>query len=184
MPKSEQAGKRVLLVVDVQKGVVAAAHGREAVIATIARIVDRARKGKLPVIWVRHSDAGLVPGNPDWEIVPELRPAADESIIDKNFNSCFEGTDLKAILDQTGAREIVLTGAQSNWCIRATAHGALERGFDLTLVSDAHTTESVEFGEGRRIEAESIIAELNAAMAWMSYPGRVNRAVKAAELDF
>jgi hypothetical protein len=48
-----------------------------------------------------------------------------------------------------GATHVVLAGAATNWCIRATAYGALERGYDLTLVKDAHTTETMELGDLR-----------------------------------
>jgi hypothetical protein len=77
-----------------------------------------------------------------------------------------------------------LAGAATNWCIRATAYGALERGYDLTLVSDAHTTESMPLEDGATIEAASVIDELNIAMTWVRYPGRSSGAAKAEALDF
>ena len=78
----------------------------------------------------------------------------------------------------------MLAGAATNWCIRATAYGALERGYDLTLVKDAHTTESMELEGGTRIEAASVIQELNTAMTWVSYPGRTNGTATAEEVNF
>ena len=93
----------------------------------------------------------------------------------KQFNSSFEKTYLDDILAQLGATHIVLVGAATNWCIRATAFGALDRGYDLTLVKDAHTTEPLEFENSKTIEAENIVRELNVAMTWLSYPERVNR---------
>lgn len=78
----------------------------------------------------------------------------------------------------------MLAGAATNWCIRATAYGALERGYDLTLIKDAHTTGTMEFDDGTRIEAENVIHELNIAMTWLSYPGRTNGAATAEEVDF
>ena len=52
-----------------------------------------------------------------------------------------EDTALEATLAARGVSHVVLAGAESAWCIRATAYGALERGYDLTLIDDAHTTE-------------------------------------------
>jgi nicotinamidase-related amidase len=115
--------------------------------------------------------------------VPELLPAADEVVIDKRFNSAFEQTALDAELARLGATHIVLGGAATNWCIRATAYGALDRGYDLTLLADAHTTGTMEVG-GRTIEAADIVAELNVAMTWLDYPGRANGTASAGAIDF
>jgi nicotinamidase-related amidase len=78
----------------------------------------------------------------------------------------------------------VLAGASSNWCIRATAYGALDRGYDLTLVKDAHSTGTMELKDGSTIEAETVIKELNIALTWLSYPGRKNGTATAEEVDF
>ncbi|MEW6093870.1 MAG: isochorismatase family protein, partial [Chloroflexota bacterium] len=122
--------------------------------------------------------------SPDWQLVPELVPAEGEMRIEKQFNSSFEQTHLEETLSRLGATHIVLAGAATNWCIRATAYGALDRGYDLTLVKDGHTTETMEFDAGSKIEAENIITDLNIAMKWLSYPGRKNGVVSAEEIDF
>ena len=102
--------------------------------------------------------------------------------IHKRFNSSFEQTSLEAELSALGATHVVLAGASTNWCIRATAYAALERGYDLTLVEDAHTTESMTLDDGSCIEAATIVSELNIAMCWLSYPGRSNGVVSAEQV--
>ncbi len=180
-----RTGRRtVLLVVDVQVGVVREAWDAERVIGNVARVVERARAQGVPVIWVQHSDDELAPGSPDWQWAPALVPAPAESSIHKHFNSAFEATTLEAELAAIGATHIVLAGAASNWCIRATAHAALERGYDLTLVSDAHTAPALVLEDGGRVEAADIVRELNVAMTWMSYPGRTTGTAAAADVDF
>ena len=174
----------VLMVVDVQVGVVREAWQAARVVGTVAHTVERARAQGVPVIWVQHADDDLPHGSPEWQWVPELVPAAGEPLIHKHFNSSFEQTALEAELARLGATHITLAGAASNWCIRATAYGALERGYDLTLVQDAHTTSSLELGNGVRIEAASIVQELNITMTWLSYPGRSNGTGQASEVDF
>ena len=164
----------VLLVVDVQVGVMAGAWNASQVVANVARVVTRARGAGVPVIWVQHADEQLVRDSPQWQWVPELAPADGEARIHKGFNSAFERTTLEAELSKLGATHVVLAGASTNWCIRATAYAALERGYDLTLVEDAHTTESMTLDDGSCIEAASIVNELNIAMRWLSYPGRSN----------
>lgn len=177
-----RSGKRqVLVIVDAQEGVVAKFHERDAVIANIQAVVAKARSAGVPVVWVQHADAELPKGSDAWRLAAGLEPMVGEDRIDKSFNSSFEGTALDDILARLGATELVLAGAATNWCIRATAYGALDRGYDLTLISDAHTTEDIELGEGRVLFARDLIADLNVAAAWLSYPGRSNRAVKAVD---
>ena len=176
--------KTVLLVVDVQVGVMRDTWDAPRVIGNIVSAVDKARKQNVPVVWIQHADSELVYGSADWQWVPELVPAEGETRIYKEFNSSFEQTPLEETLANLGATHIVLTGAATNWCIRATAYGALDRGYDLTLVKDAHTTGTIEFEDGTKITAENIITELNIAMKWLSYPGRKNNTVTAAEVDF
>ena len=174
----------VLLVVDVQVGVMREAWNAPAVTENIALTVEKARCQGVPVIWVQHADHELVYGSPDWQWVPELAPAQGEVLIHKHFNSSFEETLLEETLAGVGATHIVLAGASTNWCIRATAYAALDRGYDLTLLSDAHTTDTLELENGIRIYAENAIHDLNIVMAWLSYPGRFNGTVLVAEVDF
>lgn len=178
-----EGNKAVLLVVDVQVGVMRDAWNAHPVIDNILKAVKKARSWNVPVIWVQHADAEMIHDSPDWALVPELSPREDELHIEKQFNSCFEQTPLDDILTQMGASQIILAGAATNWCIRATAYAALERGYDLTLLSDAHSTGTIEIENGARIEAAGIIRELNIAMSWLAYPGRTNRAITVDELD-
>ena len=154
------------------------------IIANVARAVERARASGVPVVWVQHSDNDLPRGSAEWQWVPQLTPTNDEPVIDKQFNSSFEQTTLDEELARLGATHIALAGAATNWCIRATAYGALDRGYDLTLIKDAHTTEPMELKNGTRIEAASVVDGLNIAMTWLTYPGRTNATATAEEVDF
>lgn len=176
--------RRVLLVIDFQVGVVKDAWDAPRVAARVALAVERARAQGVPVIWVQHEDDDMPRGSPQWQFAPELVPAADEVRVCKRYNSAFEDTPLEAELARLGATHVVLAGAATNWCIRATAYAALERGYDLTLVKDAHTTSDIDRGNGTVVEAEGIVDDLNVAMAWLDYPGRKSRAARADELAF
>ncbi|MBC7601671.1 MAG: isochorismatase family protein [Ramlibacter sp.] len=184
MATVREGSKPVMVVVDVQVGVVTGAWESERVVKNVALAVERARAQGVPVIWVQHADEDLVHGSAEWQWAPGLVPADGDTRIDKNFNSSFEKTSLEDELAKMGATHITLAGCASNWCIRATAYGALERGYDLTLVKDAHTTKTMNLEGGRKLEAQSVIDDLNIAMTWLSYPGRVNGSAKAQELDF
>jgi len=182
MATIREGSKTVLVVVDVQVGVVQDAWDAPRIIQNIAIAVEKARQQGIPIVWVQHEGSDLVQGSPDWQWVPELIPAEGEARIYKQFNSSFEQTPLEETLARMGASHIVLAGAATNWCIRATAYAALERGYDLTLIKDAHTTGPLEFDDGYRIEAEAIIVELNTVMKWLSYPGRVNATASAEKI--
>lgn len=179
-----EGSRSVLLVVDVQVGVMAQAWQASRVIANVAQAVQRAREQGAPVIWVQHADEQLAFGSPAWQWVPELQAAAGEPRVHKHFNSAFEQTTLEAELARLGASHIVLAGASSNWCVRATAYAALERGYDLTLVANAHTTDTLQTEQGQTIEAATVVADLNTTMTWLSYPGRRNEAVNSDALTF
>ncbi len=184
MSTVREGNQPVLVVVDVQVGVVGEAWDAARVIANVAQSVEKARAQGVPVLWVQHVSDELPTGSPQWQWVPELVPAPGEPVIAKRFESSFEDTPLEAELARLGASHIVLAGAQSNWCIRATAYGALDRGYDLTLVKDAHTASSMDLGDGPVIEGSNIVRELNAAMTWLSYPGRKNGTATVEQLDF
>ena len=183
-----EGNKGVLVIVDVQVGVVSDAWEAPRVIKNVARTVERARAQGIPVIWVQHASDELPHGSPPWqwvpELVPNLLPSANELLIHKKFNSSFEQTKLEEELARLGVTHITLAGAMTNWCIRATAYAALERGYDLTLVKDAHTAANIDLGNGKMIEAANIVADLNIAMTWLSYPGRVNGTATSEAVDF
>lgn len=178
-------GKRsVLLVVDAQVGVMSDAWDAPRIIQNVARAVERARALEVPVIWIQHSDKDLPQGSPEWQLVPALQPGNGELLVHKRFESSFEQTPLEDKLATLGATHVVLAGAATNWCIRATAYAALDRGYDLTLINDAHTTGTIELDNGVRIEAANVIEELNIVMTWLSYPGRKNGTATAEEVEF
>jgi len=179
-----EGNKAALVVVDVQVGVMSGAWDASRVVDKVSFVVERARAAGVPVVWVQHSDEQLVRESPQWQWVPKLVPREIELRVHKQFNSSFEQTSLEGELATLGVTHIVLAGAATNWCIRATAYGALERGYDVTLVSDAHTTETMQLESGVKIEAEHVNQELNIAMQWPAYPGRKNGTASAEQVQF
>src|SRR5215216_5070423 len=142
MTTLENRPNTALLVVDVQNGVVAGAHARDAVVANVGSLVEKARRERVPVVWVQHSDEQLARGSDDWRIVPELAPDAAEPLVEKHYGDSFEDTTLETVLSALGIGRPVV-GAQTDACVRSTLYGAFTRGYDATLVSDAHTTEDL-----------------------------------------
>lgn len=175
------AGVEGLLVVDVQRDVMAACADADAVVERIAGLVARARAAGVPVTWVRHHDEDLPRGTEGWELVPELVPASGEPVVDKAYGDAFAETDLAARLAEHGVDALVLCGAQTDWCIRSTFHGALLRGYPVALVGDAHTTEDTEL-DGSILPARELVRSLNHVARGASWPGAASRLVSAAEL--
>jgi nicotinamidase-related amidase len=169
-----------LLVIDVQVGVVAGAPRRDEVVARIGELVDRARAEGVPVVWVQHSDDGLPEGSEDWAYVPELEIGAGEPVVHKRYGDSFEATDLEEVLGGAGVGRLVVVGAQSDMCIRSTIHGAFTRGYDVTLVTDAHTTEDLTAWGAPA--PEDVIAHTNLYWGNQRAPGRSAEAVPAAEV--
>lgn len=170
-----------LLVIDVQNGVVGGAHERDAVISTIAGLVQRARAGGVPVVWVAHSSDELPRGSEAWQYVPELPRRDGEPLVHKRYGDSFEDTELEALLAERGVGRLVVTGAQTDACIRSTLHGAFVRGYDVTLVTDAHTTEDLT-AYGAPPPA-GVVAHTNLYWSFQSAPGRVAEAVPAADVS-
>ncbi|HZU76369.1 MAG TPA: isochorismatase family protein [Dehalococcoidia bacterium] len=171
-----------LLVIDVQNGVVAGAYERGAVIAKIRSLVEKARRERAPVIWVQHADAQLARGSEAWRIVPELAPAGAEPLVEKQYGDAFEETGLESVLSRLGVGRLLVVGAQTDPCIRSTLHGALVRGYDTILVSDAHTTEDqTAWGAPPPVQ---VIAHTNLYWTFQTAPGREAGTVKSNDVAF
>ncbi|MEP6561520.1 MAG: cysteine hydrolase family protein [Nakamurella sp.] len=159
-----------LLVVDVQNDVVGNAWQRDEVVGRIAGLVDRARSADVPVVWVQHNEPEMAIGSSGWAIVDALVPAAGESRIDKQYGDSFAETELESVFERLDVRRIVLCGAQTDACITATMYGGIHRGYDVTLVEDAHTTDDTEFG-GQQLPAELLVSHLVRAAKYSELPG-------------
>jgi nicotinamidase-related amidase len=171
-----------LLVVDVQNGVVEGAHDRDVVVANIAGLVDRARQEQVPVVWVQHEDEHLEKGSDPWRIVPELAPDATEPLVEKIYGDSFEDTNLEDVLSELAVGRLVVVGAQTDACIRSTLHGAIVRGYDATLVGDAHTTED-QSAWGAPPPGQ-VIAHTNLYWKYQTAPGRTGGTVSTKDVDF
>jgi nicotinamidase-related amidase len=171
-----------LLVIDVQNGVVADGYQRDAVVANVATAVDKARQAGVPVVWVQHSSEHLPWDSDRWQIVPELKPDGAEPLVHKKYPDSFEETTLETVLSGLGAGRLVVTGAQTDECIRSTLHGAIVRGYDALLVSDAHTTE--DLSEWGAPAPEHVIAHTNLYWENHAAPGRTAGTVTTADLEF
>ena len=182
MTTLENRPNTALLVVDVQNGVVAEAHERDTVVANVGSLVEKARREQVPVIWVQHHDEGLARGSDEWRIVPELSPGGGEPLVEKSYADSFEDSTLETVLAGLGVGRLVVAGAQTDECIRSTLHGAFVRGYDATLVSDAHTTED-QTSWGAPPPGQ-VIAHTNLYWKFHTAPGRTAGTAETGDVDF
>lgn len=171
-----------LLVIDVQQGVIDGAYRRDEVVRTIRALVERARGEGVPVVWIQHSDDNIEYGSEAWQYVPELIRDDEEPLVPKHYPDAFEETTLETVLADAGVARIVVTGSQTDECIRSTIHGGLTRGYDVTLVGDAHTTE--DLSEWGAPTPDLVIAHTNLYWANHRAPGRTAEVVSAADVAF
>ena len=183
MTNTSDRPNTALLVIDVQNDVVANAYNRNGVIANISTLVDKARAEDVPLIWVQHSDEDMPQGSDGWQYVSELQPRADEALVHKTYGDSFEDTDLESVLAGHEVGRVVVTGAQTDACIRSTLHGALVRGYDTTLVEDAHTSEDMR-PWGMPIGPEDAIAYTNTYWRYTQAKGRQGSTASTAKVDF
>ncbi|CCH31135.1 Isochorismatase [Saccharothrix espanaensis DSM 44229] len=182
MTTLNQRPNTALIVIDVQNGVVGKAHERDAVVGNIGSLVAKARQEDVPVVWVQHSSEELPKGTDQWQIVPELVPDAAEPLVAKEYGDSFEETTLEEVLAGLAVGRLVVVGAQTDACVRSTLHGAFVRGYDATLVTDAHTTDDLSAWGAPT--PDQVITHTNLYWSFQTAPGRTAATVKTGEVDF
>lgn len=173
---------RALLVIDLQVGVLAEVHDRDTVVGRVADLVERARANDVPVIWVQHNGDELPRGSAGWQFVEEVDQHDHEPVVHKQHGDAFEGTDLEEVLAARHIGRLVVAGAQTDACVRSTIHGGFSRGYDVDLVTDAHTTEDLtQWGAP---PPPLVISHTNLYWQFQSGPDKQARAVSSVEVDF
>ncbi len=159
-----------LVLIDLQVGVLVDCDQADVVLARTARLVARARAAGVPVVWVQDYEDFPV-GSAEWQLAAPLVAEDGDARVQKLYRDSFAGTDLEEILRRLDVRHLVVAGAQSDFCIRTTTQSAAVRGYDVTLVSDAHTTTDASW-DGQTLTAAQIVAHTNMYFAGLEYPGR------------
>ena len=134
----------VLLVVDMQKGIVdEALYAFDAFMERTARLIDAARKNHVEVIFVQHDagpGSGLSAGDDAFQIVDEVRPLPGEKTFTKTINSCFGNKDFKKYMKRQEDKRLMIIGLQTNYCVDATVKSAFERGYEVIIPEGTNTT--------------------------------------------
>jgi nicotinamidase-related amidase len=169
MPITKLDAAAALVVIDLQKGIVAipAAHPVAEIIDRSAQLACAFRKRGLPVVLVNvdgrpdtRTDAGSPNFSfpPDWtELVPELEKQPGDIIITKQSWGAFIRTSLHDDLRRQGVTQIVLTGVATSIGVESTARSAYDYGYNVALVVDAMTDRDAD---AHRYSIEKIFPRL------------------------
>jgi nicotinamidase-related amidase len=156
--------RSALLIIDVQVGIIEgfqAYRGRE-VLDQINKLLDKARASNMPIIYIQHDGEKGHPlevGSSGWEIHPDIKPREGDLIIRKRASDSFFETTLQQELEARGVKHLIVTGCMTEYCVDTTSRRAVTMGYDVTLVSDAHTTI-----DNKLLTAAKIIAHHNALL--------------------
>lgn len=170
-----------MLVIDVQNGVVANAWDRDGVLERLATLIDQARRDGVPVVYVQHESDHLQPDTEPWRIHERIAPRDGEPVVAKRYGDAFVETTLPETLAKLETGHLYISGAQTDACVRQTTHRAMGLGYDVTLVSDCHTTDDFDW-EGVQVSAEQLIGHFNLAIRYSEHPGQVIRALPHTEI--
>jgi nicotinamidase-related amidase len=172
---------KALVVIDVQKAMFEIPGFNlldgDGVVERIAGLIARARENGTPIFFVQHDggpDSPFHPGKPGFPFHDSLAPRPDDSVTLKHRGSAFNRTDFDEKLRAAGIGTLVVCGMQSEFCVDSAVRGAAERGYQVVLVADGHTT-----GDTRVLKAADIVAHENETLS-----DGYARILPAAEVDF
>lgn len=156
-----------LLIIDMQCGLYHAPDKpwqREQLLSNIASLVDRARSSNTLVLAARHTgpaDSPIAAGSQLWQLLPELALEQHDALLfNKTRPSCFQDTELAALLAQHDIQRLIICGMKTQYCVDSTVRAAAERGLQCVLVADAHSC-----ADTPQLPASKIVAHHNATLA-------------------
>jgi nicotinamidase-related amidase len=164
-----------LLVIDVQRRLFQEStpvYRADQLLRNINVLVDNAHAAGVPVFYIQHSTkTTLIEGSGAWQLHPSLRPQTTDHFIHKHHSNAFEDTPLESELDTLHASGVLVAGLITDGCVQATCKGARALGYDVTLMEDAHSTNSPD--------SEQVIDKWNAKLG-----RRIVRLQATSAVDF
>ncbi|ALS00249.1 hypothetical protein ATZ33_02305 [Enterococcus silesiacus] len=122
--------RKALLVIDIQSKTIGPLYGKEKFLRRINRMIDFFHEKNLPVIFIEQEGCG--------ELSNSLSRLSDDFVVDKKEGNAFTSPNFNKVVNDLKLDSFVVVGLMSNACIQKTCKGALEQGYSVTLVEDAH----------------------------------------------
>jgi nicotinamidase-related amidase len=153
-----------LLIIDIQNdyfpGGAMALVGPDAAAANAAKLLAAFREKKLPVFHAQHVSVRpgatfFLPNSRGVEIHDAVKPAAGETVFQKNFPNCFRETKLLEQLRAQGVKQLTIAGMMTHMCVDTTTRAAADLGFACSLAHDACATKELAFN-GVKLPAEQV----------------------------
>ena len=171
-----------LLIIDVQHALCSGEYKVFEAARVIERINHVARKARnvgAPVVVIQHESRGgpLDFGTDGWRLADGLEITATDVLLRKKATDSFHQTDLHAILQERGVKELIICGLQSEFCVDTTTRRALALGYPVLLVADGHSTL-----DNNTLNAAQISAHHNETLANIASFGPRAKAVPASEV--
>ncbi len=133
-----------LLVIDVQRGLFGKStpiYKADQLLDNIVTLVEKAHAAGVPVFYIQHcNDGDLASESDGWQLHSRLQPSQEDHHLNKEKSNSFEGTDLDDQLKSMQVRHVVVTGLVTHGCVKNGCQGALEHGYQVTLVQDGHSS--------------------------------------------
>jgi nicotinamidase-related amidase len=137
---------KALLIIDVQVGLFEpepSPYKSDEIISNINKLTDKARASNAPIIWIQHETPNneiLSFQSSGWQLPNNLNQDQSDFYVRKTTPDSFLKTDLLQILTSHAVTELVVCGYATEFCVDTTIRSAAAKGFNITLVSDTHTT--------------------------------------------
>lgn len=171
-----------LLVIDVQQVLCSGkykAFESERVIDRINSVARKARSAGAPVVMIQHEsqDGPVDFGTTGWKLAEGLEVQETDILLRKKATDSFHQTELQALLQGRGVKDLIICGLQSEFCVDTTTRRALALGYPVILVADGHLTLNNSV-----LSAAQISAHHNETLANISSFGPRAKAVPASEV--
>jgi nicotinamidase-related amidase len=166
--------KQALIVVDIQNDYFPQGKwplaGADAAADNAARLIAAFREAGDSVVHIRHeftsADAPFfTPGSDGAKLHTKVLNRADEPVVLKHFVNSFRETELQAILDEQGIKELVVVGSMSHMCVDGITRAAADLGYAVTVIHDACASRDLEFN-GLTVPAAHVHAAFMSALGF------------------
>lgn len=150
-----------LLIIDVQDVMFStpgySLYDADNTVAAIQQLIASARETGTDIIYVQHTSEAeghpLLKDSKGWKIYEPVAPLPTDIVIEKTTPDSFRNTTLLQICQTLQVQNLIIAGMQTEFCVDTTVRRAFSLGFNVTLVSDAHSTFDTEVLPAKDIRA-------------------------------